>query len=155
MSVVKIEIDYWKSSALIKEKPEFLTSLKEIFPNVDFNTSYYFGSVVIDIEDIANMSDEIIKCFAISPIRKIQLTKLMTNLNSINKEELKDQIVQEVKQSVQIHFPGHELSHFGQVDWEEDACTEKIQKRMDDGWRIIACIPQAGQRRPDYVLGKN
>lgn len=36
---------------------------------------------------------------------------------------------------------------------EEDCCTDKLQERLDDGWRILAVCPQP-KRRPDYVLGK-
>lgn len=35
----------------------------------------------------------------------------------------------------------------------EDYCTDALQERLSEGWRIIAVCPQE-QRRPDYVLGK-
>ena len=35
----------------------------------------------------------------------------------------------------------------------EDCCTDVLQGKLNDGWRIIAVCPQP-QRRPDYVLGR-
>lgn len=35
-----------------------------------------------------------------------------------------------------------------------DACTDSLQRDLDDGWRILAICVQPDQRRPDYVLGK-
>lgn len=48
----------------------------------------------------------------------------------------------------------HGLIRFAYVDVLENACTEYLQKKLYDGWRIISCIPQPGQRRPDYIIGK-
>jgi hypothetical protein len=39
------------------------------------------------------------------------------------------------------------------VTWMEDACTEQLQLRLDDGWRIIAVCPPNDSRRPTYILG--
>lgn len=58
------------------------------------------------------------------------------------------------EQSIHIHIPAPELSYFNKVDWLEDACTDALQKMLDDNWRILAVIPRVGQRRPDYILGK-
>jgi len=42
-----------------------------------------------------------------------------------------------------------------EVTVEEDACTNTINSLLrDDTWHILAIIPQSGQRRPDYILGK-
>lgn len=37
---------------------------------------------------------------------------------------------------------------------ETDLCTESLQARLDDGWKILAICVQPDQRRPDYVLGR-
>lgn len=36
----------------------------------------------------------------------------------------------------------------------EDACSDTLQRNLNDGWRIIYVAPQPDQRRPDYILGK-
>lgn len=36
----------------------------------------------------------------------------------------------------------------------ENGCTEMLQARLKEGWRILSICPQPDQRRPDYVLGR-
>lgn len=36
----------------------------------------------------------------------------------------------------------------------EDFCTNELQEKLNDGWRIVAVCYQKGNRRPDYVVGK-
>lgn len=55
---------------------------------------------------------------------------------------------------VNVHIPGIGLMVINRVVIEQDLCTEKLQEKLDDGWRIIAACPQPDQRRPDYVLGR-
>jgi hypothetical protein len=56
--------------------------------------------------------------------------------------------------SVQLHLPNYVLTSFNKVIVEEDCCTDNLQKRLDEGWRIIAVCPPLNARRPDYVLAK-
>ena len=39
------------------------------------------------------------------------------------------------------------------VTYMEDACTDALQARLDDGWKIIAVCPPNDSRRPTYILG--
>jgi len=48
----------------------------------------------------------------------------------------------------------HSIIHFKYVDCLSNCCTEDLQYRLDEGWSILAIIPQVGQRRPDYIIGK-
>lgn len=59
------------------------------------------------------------------------------------------------KGAVTIHLPSNELMQINDVFFQENCCTDQLQLNLDDGYRIIACIPRPGQRRPDYILGKN
>lgn len=52
-----------------------------------------------------------------------------------------------------VHVPSLGLLRITTVDYCNDMCTEQLQKRLAEGWRIIACCPQPDQRRPDYILG--
>jgi len=56
--------------------------------------------------------------------------------------------------AINVHLPSLDLFQVNDVIWMEDACTQQLQKQLDDGFRIVACIPRPGQRRPDYVLGR-
>lgn len=53
-----------------------------------------------------------------------------------------------------FHLPSIGLLVIDEVTWEEDCCTEELQKQLDDGWRILAVCYQMPKRRPDYILGR-
>lgn len=56
-------------------------------------------------------------------------------------------------QRVEVHTPGNALATYNRVMLMEDACTDALQEKLSEGWRIIAVCPQPDQRRPDYILG--
>lgn len=47
---------------------------------------------------------------------------------------------------------GNHLLDISELMLCEDYCTDALQERLNEGWRIIAVCPQEA-RRPDYVLG--
>lgn len=51
-------------------------------------------------------------------------------------------------------LPGLGLLEIDEVTWMEDACTEDLQKNLDQGWRILAVCPPNGTRRPTYIIGR-
>lgn len=53
-----------------------------------------------------------------------------------------------------VHVPGIGLMLIDEVEVENDFCSEKVQDRLCDGWRILAICPQPDQRRPDYIFGR-
>jgi len=50
---------------------------------------------------------------------------------------------------VHIHLPNYVLNHFNKVELLEDCCTDALQEKLDEGWRIIAVCPPVNKRRPD------
>lgn len=56
--------------------------------------------------------------------------------------------------NIDIHVPGSvSLMTVQTVHWLEDACTQDLQRWMNDGWRIIAVCPPNDTRRPTYIIG--
>lgn len=55
---------------------------------------------------------------------------------------------------VKVVMPGLGMLQFNHVKVEYDCCTDSLQARLNEGWRILAICPQPDQRRPDYVLGR-
>ena len=53
-----------------------------------------------------------------------------------------------------VHIGGGLLVTFNDFMLQEDCCTDTLQEKVNNGWRIVACCVQADQRRPDYVLGR-
>lgn len=56
--------------------------------------------------------------------------------------------------TVQVQVPHIGLLLMDEVRVEEDCCTDMLQRRLDEGWRILCVCPPNAQRRPDYVLGR-
>jgi hypothetical protein len=69
-------------------------------------------------------------------------------------EDLSGRNATVINQRVNVAVPGIGLLQIREVRIEDDLCTEVLQNRLDDGWRILAICPQPDQRRPDYVLGR-
>ena len=57
-------------------------------------------------------------------------------------------------QKVNVTVPGLGLLLLDEVTVATDHCTEALQHKLNEGWRIVAVCPQPDQRRPDYVLGR-
>jgi hypothetical protein len=51
-------------------------------------------------------------------------------------------------------LPNIGLLVIDEVTWLDDACTEELQRHLNEKWRIIAVCPPNGARRPDYILGR-
>ena len=56
--------------------------------------------------------------------------------------------------AVQIAIPDIGLLQIKDVCVEEDCCTDFLQQRLNEGWRILAVCPPNAARRPDYILGR-
>lgn len=109
---------------------------------------------VADIDAVLQYVDNI---EIIKPIRKASAYEGILDLADkvINKlhnlEKMNDQLF---NKKVEVHVPGDALLNIGEIEVSLSACTETIQARLDEGWRIIAVCPQPDQRRPDYIMGR-
>jgi hypothetical protein len=56
--------------------------------------------------------------------------------------------------NIQVAIPNLLLWSVDEVELLEDACTDYLQRRLNEGYRILAVCPPACQRRPDYILGR-
>lgn len=54
-----------------------------------------------------------------------------------------------------VQVPGLGLLAMDEVKLLEDCCTDVLQTKLEDGWRMIAVCPQPDQRRPDYIIGRS
>lgn len=52
------------------------------------------------------------------------------------------------------HQPNSALFSVAETMLMENSCTDALQEKLAEGWRIIAVQPQPDQRRPDYILGR-
>lgn len=143
MSVVRLEIDTWRLSESDRIKasemwPELAT--EEKFP--------ICKDLIVEYDEIPMWVGEI-HAISIKPIKKIKFVRPdAPNLGSGNPEEVREFI----KNVNQVVLPGYDLLGYNEIDYRENCCTTEIQHLLDEGWRIIAVLPQHGQRRPDYIL---
>lgn len=55
---------------------------------------------------------------------------------------------------VNVQVPHVGLLAIDEVMVEENACTDGLQRLLNDGWRILCVCPPNAARRPDYILGR-
>lgn len=55
---------------------------------------------------------------------------------------------------VHVHIPNLGLLTVDEVMVEEDCCTDNLQRRLNEGWRILCVCPPKNARRPDYIMGR-
>lgn len=143
MSLVRLECETYYLTPEIKE----LAS--KIWPELANPEDKYPACkpVFMDIDDIPDWVGEA-RGVNIKPLQKIRFERPSPNLNTGDPKEIREFL----KTVNQIVMPGFELLKYGAIKVETDSCTMEIQKDLDDGWRIIAVLPQPQQRRPDYIL---
>lgn len=56
--------------------------------------------------------------------------------------------------NVYVQVPHVGLLSVDEVQVEEDCCTDLLQRRLNEGWRILCVCPPNAARRPDYILGR-
>lgn len=56
--------------------------------------------------------------------------------------------------TVQVQIPHVGLLAMNEVEVLENYCTEQLQTKLDQGWRILCVCPPNAARRPDYIVGR-
>ena len=100
----------------------------------------YGDSIVIDITTDLLVLDDFGMKYEIKKIKNTYVTKHeLPNGSTVN---------------LNFALPNIGLLSINEVTWRDDACTEEIQRLLEEGWRIVAVCPPNGARRPDYILGR-
>jgi len=84
------------------------------------------------------------------------LVKLQDRIEELELKEHKRNLAKLAAEgaAVQIAVPNMALMSIREVDYLDNACTDMLQDKLDEGWMILAVCPPNSQRRPDYILGK-
>ncbi len=157
MSVIRICLNSdWNYQETISKElhDKFLKIFKDLneYEKCKYNQE---SEVIIDYDMLENIDDEILhhKYISLKPLKKLRFSEYDCAVPDLNKAPSKQDIANVIKQTFQIHLPNNELLSFASVDYLEDYCTDQLGDCLGKGWRILAVCPQAGNRRPDYVLG--
>jgi hypothetical protein len=157
LNMIRVEIETYRSRdklALISD--EDFSFLRAIFHQMethfpekkeDFSTLYSDLKTVISKEELDLFPESLFHLVLFKPIKNNRI--ILDHNRGLNQLQLREA----VNATVQVHFANNRLMDVREVDWMEDACTEELQKRLKKGWKILAVLPQVGNRRPDYVLG--
>lgn len=84
----------------------------------------------------------------------VPTNNLLASVEKARAEALTESPSQLFNSKIEVHMPGNALATYNETLLLEDACTDKLQGALREGWRMIAVCPQPSQRRPDYVLGR-
>lgn len=156
---VRAEIDSYTEAAKALDE-EKLAIVQSIFPKAHKSGEYLFECEgVVDVAELMEVCERTGLKATIKPHKgsafHLQREGL---LERISKLESDGQLVKDwMKQGdtiVQVHAPNLALLSMNCVDLLENACTEELQTRLTEGWRILAVCPPFDERRPTYIIGK-
>lgn len=113
-------------------------------------SGYTISKQLLSIEQAYELQRIGITGIDIKGVDGTMLTKMSDrgSLTGLNAVDIMDAKV------VQVTIPDMALLMIDEVDWLDDACTQELQTRLEQGWRILAVCPPNAQRRPDYILGR-
>lgn len=109
---------------------------------------YWSFDEIITVEGLAALTDMGLRV----NVRRVK--GMFSDVASLQPSEILA-IAQKSRSEVHVHVPGGvALTSITQVEYMEDACTNALQDKLNEGWRIIAVCPANDTRRPTYILGK-
>lgn len=136
-------------------KEEHRALIGQIWPEILDEAKYpHLKDKIIDVDELPDWLDQV-DAVSIKPLHIVRFVKPAPNLTGgLKNPDTREGVKEFVKTVNQIVMPGFELLQYGQIKVLEDSCTDIVQEQLDDGWRIIAVMPQPQARRPDYILVK-
>jgi hypothetical protein len=84
-------------------------------------------------------------------VQAIDIKKLADSVSSMLLGKISENMF---NQKLEIHQPNMPLFTYNDFKVMYDQCTESLQDEINNGYRVVAVLPQPDQRRPDYVLGR-
>lgn len=135
-----IEISYSSVEKIKKMNKEDYEKLRSEVPYLELPVdqldikSYSLHNIAIDVEEMEILS----RHGVVFEVKKMR-----------SSEVFKDRIVN----NYAIEIPNVGLLAVDEVTLMEDCCTDRLQEKLNEGWRILAICPTT-TRRPDYILGR-
>lgn len=159
--MIKVEIDYFSSRDIINNNIElcdklmalpdnyFITKPRERFIKDDKGniTNIWDQDFHFYLNDLSDMDSQLLSYCKFKPVESLTMMN-ESRINTLN-------VLEAVKQN-QNMLPNNLLLEMKELMVLENACTDEVNKLLnnDEGWRIIAVLPQYNQRRPDYIFGR-
>jgi hypothetical protein len=156
--MIEVKIDCWKLKSLFQDQNqlyEHLYSFDEKWftqrtPKFELNEegkikNESWADTRFYINDLNKIDINLLKYCELSPVGILEM---------MGGAKIKTENVLEVMKRNQIMLPNNMMLEMKELKLETDACTDSINELMNDGWKLIAILPQHQQRRPDYILGR-
>ena len=147
--MLQLTLTHWNLQVLAKEHPDVYLELRKHKVDLPEPESMAKGDgwhgFEAPINDMSDLPDVILSLASYKALRPM---KWLRTDGSVEPQSIKNALALQ-----QVHLPGNELLRVNTVIVEEDFCTNALQERLKQGWRIIAVCPQPS-RRPDYILGR-
>lgn len=155
--MLKISIAHWELDALAKNHPDKYEELRKLKEGAQLGAIKRddagkitgiegYGSFEAFVNTPEDLPDWMIEKVSWAPIKPL---KMLTERGDIITENLKTAFSRS-----QVHLPHNHLLDIEELQVVLDSCTNAINEEIRRGWQILAILPQHGQRRPDYILGR-
>jgi hypothetical protein len=144
----RIVLDYSLKELLLKITDEEYKEIRKtlIFLPEKLHDYYAYNEELVDQEGL-----NLLLSLGLEP--KIKKIKNLYNTDITHGDLFNN--ISASKAIVQVHIPNIGLLSMNRVLLLENSCTDELQEKLDEGWRILAICPPNGTRRPDYILGRN
>jgi hypothetical protein len=143
MMLVEIELERYGTPGLTESQVSALRefSLTEIETEADTNgqTRLHWNAKPI---------------ISVDALRLFPGAKVLRTIDNASVKSIGQRNTTIVNEKCTVAVAGLGLLTVNEVSAEVDLCTESLQRRLNEGWRILAVCVQPDQRRPDYVLGR-
>lgn len=144
--IVRVQLSWSATDIARKLPPEEYKKLRAVLPRMDELPEDQAGITHMSYKDICIYSEDI--DFLLGLGITFELKGWKSAYRPFGKEASAPGNI------VHVHLPNLGLLMMDEVTNLDDACTDNLQRHLDNGWRIIAICPPNGQRRPDYILGR-
>lgn len=106
-------------------------------------------------EELGWGSDPIIDISSLGLFHGWEIVRTIDNESTRKLVELGQRNSSVVNNACHVAVAGLGTLTVTEVEHHNDFCTIELQRKLNDGWRIIAVCVQPDQRRPDYILGRS
>lgn len=121
-------------------------------PNVEAGSYASYDGLILSEDQYFTFISEGVKFSETSVINILQGAEVFKRAD--NRSNITPSHERAFNQLVNVHVANGALLTYDTVELLEDACTDELQRHLNQGWRIIAACVQPDGRRPDYILGK-
>lgn len=159
--MVNVEVNKYKSGwSNLPE--EVWNSVRERIPQLYLSAwekkeEWWRSETLMGLDDLRFLGEMELQV-ELKPLKEnlmiVKLVDRISDLEARTSGDIDDVLKLKEGAMVQIHIPDHTLSYVDEVDHLDDCCTDTLQEKLDEGWRILAVCPPNAQRRPDYVIGR-